>query len=69
MVVCIGPSFVMFGLPVLNGNLKIDKIKILMTNCSLMKVESVAECSLGVEHSVILLTCIKQKLVLKNNFR
>ena len=35
-----------------------------MTNGSLMKVESIAECS----HSAILLTCIKQNLVLKTNF-
>ena len=34
-----------------------------MTNGSLMKVESIAECSL--ENSAILLTCIKR---LKNNF-
>ena len=31
--------------PVLSGNSKIDKTKILMTNGSLMKVESIAECS------------------------
>ena len=37
--------------------LKIDKTKILMTNGNLMKVESIAECSL--EHSAILMTCIK----------
>ena len=30
---------------VLSGNSKIDKTKILMTNGSLMKVESIAECS------------------------
>ena len=36
--------------------LKKDKIKVLMENVSLMKVESIAECS----HSAILLTCIKQ---------
>ena len=30
-----------------NGHSKIDKTKILMTNGSLMKVESIAECSLG----------------------
>ena len=35
---------------------KIDKTKILLTNGSLMKVESIAECS----HSAILLTCIKR---------
>ena len=31
--------------PVKNGHSKIDKTKILMTNGSLMKVESIAECS------------------------
>ena len=31
--------------PVLSGHLKIDKTKILMENGSLMKVESMAECS------------------------
>ena len=33
--------------PVLNGNSKKDKTKVLKTNGSLMKVESIAECSLG----------------------
>ena len=42
---------------VLRGHSKIDKTKVLMANGSLMKVESIAECS---EHSAILLTCIKQ---------
>ena len=49
--------------PVLSGHLKIDKTKVLMENGSLMKVESIAECSKGSgqgEHSAILLTCIKQ---------
>ena len=32
--------------PVLNGHLKIDKTKVLMENCSLMEVKSIAECSL-----------------------
>ena len=32
--------------PVLSGHLKIDKIKVLIENGSLMKVESIAECSL-----------------------
>ena len=32
--------------PALSGHSKIDKIKILMTNGSLMKVESIAECIL-----------------------
>ena len=41
--------------------LKIDKTKILMTNGSLMKVESI-ECS----PSAILLTCTKRYLVLKS---
>ena len=31
--------------PVLSGPSKIDKTKVLMTNGSLMKVESIAECS------------------------
>ena len=44
--------------PVLNCHSKIDKTKVLKTNGSLMKVESIAECSL-LEHSAILLTCIK----------
>ena len=35
-----------------------DKTKILMTNGNLMKVESIAEM-LPLEHSAILLTCIK----------
>ena len=30
--------------PVLSGHSKIDKTKVLMTNGSLMKVESIAEC-------------------------
>ena len=33
--------------PVLSGHSKIDKIKVLTTNGSLMEVESIAECSLG----------------------
>ena len=50
--------------PVLSGHSKIDKTKILMTNGTLMKVESIAECS---PWSILqlLLTCIKQQLVLK----
>ena len=32
---------------VLSGHSKIDKTKVLMENCILMKVESIAECSLG----------------------
>ena len=33
--------------PVLSGHLQIDETKVLKTHCSLMKVESIAECSLG----------------------
>ena len=33
--------------PVLSGHSKIDKTKVLKTNGSLMKVKSIAECSLG----------------------
>ena len=35
--------------PILSGHSKLDKTKVLKTNgtCSLMKVESIAECSLG----------------------
>ena len=44
--------------PVLNGHLKIDKTKVLMTNGSLMNVKSISKCPL--EHSAILLTCIKR---------
>ena len=33
--------------PVLSGHSKIDKTKVLKTNGSLMKVESIGECSLG----------------------
>ena len=58
--------------PVLSGHSKIDETKVLKTNSSLMKaesiaefsvehsaiVESIAECSL--KHSAIFLTCIKQ---------
>ena len=31
--------------PVLNGHSKMDKTKVLKTNGSLMKIESIAECS------------------------
>ena len=44
--------------PVLSGHSKIVKTKVLKTNGSLMKVESIAECSL--EHSEILLTIIRR---------
>ena len=37
----------MYSKSCLERNSKIDKIKILKTNGSLMKVESIAECSLG----------------------
>ena len=33
--------------PVLSGHSQIDKTKILMSNRSLMKVKSIAECSIG----------------------
>ena len=33
--------------PVLSGHSKMDKTKVLKTNGSLMKVKSIAECSLG----------------------
>ena len=52
---------------VLSGHSKIDKTKILMTNGSLMKVESIVECS-PLERSAILLTCIKRLSVLITNF-
>ena len=42
--------------PVLSGHQKIDKTKIIMTNDSLMKIESIAE----LEHSAILLTYNKR---------
>ena len=51
-------SFVYTVKPVQNSHLKIDKTKILMTTGSLMKVESIPEWPL--EHSAILLTCIKR---------
>ena len=40
--------------PVLSGHSKLDLTKTIMTNGSLMMVESIAE------HSAILLTCIKR---------
>ena len=33
--------------PVFSSHSKIDKTKVLKTNCSLMKVKSIAECSFG----------------------
>ena len=44
--------------PVLSDHSEIDKTKVLKTDGSLMKVESIAECSKR-EHSAIILTCIK----------
>ena len=41
--------------PVLSGHSNIDKTKILMTNCSLMKVKSIAECS----PSVVFLSALR----------
>ena len=49
--------------PVLSCHSKLGKTKVLYTNGSLMKVESIAECSR--EHSAILMDCIKRKSVLK----
>ena len=45
--------------PVLNGHSKIDKTKVLKTDDHLMPAKSIAECS-PLEHSAILLICIKQ---------
>ena len=45
--------------PVLGGHSKIDQTKVLKTVYHLMQVKSIAECS-PLEHSAILLTCIKQ---------
>ena len=60
------PKYLLAGTvkPVLSGHSKIDKTKILLTKSSLMKVESIAECS----HSAIVLTCIKQQFDLKTIF-
>ena len=44
--------------PVLSSHSKIDKTKALKTNSSLMKVKVLLNAPL--EHSAILLTCIKQ---------
>ena len=41
------------------SHIKLVKTKILLTEGILMRVESIAECSL-LEHSAILLTCIKR---------
>ena len=45
----------------LNVHSKLDQIKILMMNGGQLNVKSIAECS------AILMTCIKQSLVLKTN--
>ena len=37
----------LFSVEVFSGHSKIDKTKFLQTNGSLMKVDSIAECSLG----------------------
>ena len=61
IISCAGPNYLFFFAsanyfllpfqytvkPVLSDHSKIDKTKVLMTNGSLMKVESIAECSLG----------------------
>ena len=47
-----------YSKPVLSSHLKIDKTKVFKTNGSWMKVESIAECSLGAFCNS--LTCIKQ---------
>ena len=52
------PKRVITVKPVLSGYSKIEKIKVLMANGSLMKVESIA--SIPLDHSTILLTCIKR---------
>ena len=48
---------------------KIDKTKVLKTGGSFVQVKRIAECSTGLEHSAILLTCIKRLSVLKKYFR
>ena len=45
--------------PVLSGHSKIDKTKVLKTNGSLMKVESIVQNAF-LEQSAILLSCIKR---------
>ena len=45
--------------PVLSDHSKIDKIKVLIANGSLMTVEVLQNAPLGLEHSAILLTCIE----------
>ena len=53
------PNHSIYSKTCLKRPLEIDKTKVLMKNGSLMKVESIAECSL-LERSEILLTCIKR---------
>ena len=53
--------------PVLSDHSKIDNTKVLKTDYCFIEVKRIAECS-PLEHSTILLTCIKQYSVLKNNF-
>ena len=53
-----GPLVIrLFSYFILNGHS--NETKFLMTNGSLMKVKSIAECS-PLEHSAMLLTCIKR---------
>ena len=59
------PSHTKYSKTCVKRPLKIKK-NILMTNGSLMKVESIAICS-AILLTAILLTCIKRYLVLKTN--
>ena len=52
--------------PVLSGHSKIEKTNVIMTNGSLMKVESIAECSLGAFCNTFDLHLVI--IGLKNNF-
>ena len=52
--------------PVISSHLNIDKTKVFKTNYSLMKMESIAECS-PLKHSAILLTCIKRFIISHEN--
>ena len=45
--------------PVLSGYSKMNKTKVLMTNGSLMKVKILQNAPIPLEHSAIILTCIK----------
>ena len=58
----------MYSKACVNGRSKLDKTKILMTNGSLMKVGQKYGRMLPLEHSAILLACIKRQLVLKSKF-